>query len=113
MADVQRRPQVETHRVSAIREDSQWTRGFSTSRSSATKSSAAAPHPAEWEDGRSMATRVTSTRFVGRAAELAELSAALEASAAGTPSLALVAGESGVGKSRLAGELTRTARESS
>jgi ATP/maltotriose-dependent transcriptional regulator MalT len=60
-----------------------------------------------------MATRVTSTRFVGRAAELAELCAALEASAAGTPSLALVAGESGVGKSRLAGELTRTARESS
>ena len=49
-----------------------------------------------------MATRVTSTRFVGRAAELAELSAALEASAAGKPSLALVAGESGVGKSRLA-----------
>jgi ATP/maltotriose-dependent transcriptional regulator MalT len=58
-----------------------------------------------------MATRVTSTRFVGRAAELAELSAALGASAAGTPSLALVAGESGVGKSRLASELTRTARE--
>jgi ATP/maltotriose-dependent transcriptional regulator MalT len=58
-----------------------------------------------------MATRVTSTRFVGRAAELAELSAALEASAAGTPSLALVAGESGVGKSRLASELTRAARE--
>jgi len=58
-----------------------------------------------------MATRVTSTRFVGRAAELAELSGALEASAAGTPSLALVAGESGVGKSRLASELTRTARE--
>ena len=53
-----------------------------------------------------MATRVTSTRFVGRAAELAELCAALEASAAGTPSLALVAGESGVGKSRLASELT-------
>jgi ATP/maltotriose-dependent transcriptional regulator MalT len=57
-----------------------------------------------------MATRVTSTRFVGRAAELAELSAALEASAAGTPSLALVAGESGVGKSRLASELTGLAR---
>jgi ATP/maltotriose-dependent transcriptional regulator MalT len=59
-----------------------------------------------------MATRVTSTRFVGRAAELAELCAALEASASGTPSLALVAGESGVGKSRLASELTRAARES-
>ncbi|MEA2377997.1 MAG: hypothetical protein QOD13_1904 [Thermoleophilaceae bacterium] len=60
-----------------------------------------------------MATRVTSTRFVGRAAELAELCAVLEASAAGTPSLALLAGESGVGKSRLASELTRTARASS
>jgi ATP/maltotriose-dependent transcriptional regulator MalT len=59
-----------------------------------------------------MATRVTSTRFVGRAAELAELSQALEASAAGTPSIALLAGESGVGKSRLASELTRLARES-
>ena len=59
-----------------------------------------------------MATRVTSTRFVGRAAELAELSAALEASSAGKPSLALVAGESGVGKSRLASELTETARTS-
>ena len=58
-----------------------------------------------------MATRVTSTRFVGRAAELAQLSAALDAAAAGTPSLALVAGESGVGKSRLASELTHRARE--
>jgi ATP/maltotriose-dependent transcriptional regulator MalT len=57
-----------------------------------------------------MATRVTSTRFVGRAAELAELCAALEASAAGTPALALVAGESGVGKTRLASELTAHAR---
>ena len=58
-----------------------------------------------------MATRVTSTRFVGRATELEELSAALDAAAAGTPSLALVAGESGVGKSRLASELTDRARE--
>jgi ATP/maltotriose-dependent transcriptional regulator MalT len=58
-----------------------------------------------------MATRVTSTRFVGRAAELAELCAAFEASASGKPSLALVAGESGVGKTRLASELTRNARD--
>jgi ATP/maltotriose-dependent transcriptional regulator MalT len=58
-----------------------------------------------------MATRVTSTRFVGRAAELEALSAALEAGVAGTPSLALVAGESGVGKSRLASELADQARE--
>lgn len=59
-----------------------------------------------------MATRVTSTRFVGRAAELARLFAAFEASAAGKPALALVAGESGVGKSRLASELTDAARQS-
>ena len=111
MADVQGPSQAQTHWVPAIREDPRWTPAFSTSRSPATTSSAVAPPPAEWEDSRGMATRVTSTRFVGRAAELAELSAALEASAAGTPSLALVAGESGVGKSRLAGELTRTARE--
>jgi ATP/maltotriose-dependent transcriptional regulator MalT len=58
-----------------------------------------------------MATRVTSTRFVGRAAELAELTAAFEAGAAGTPALALVAGESGVGKTRLASELTDRARD--
>src|SRR5688500_18583916 len=94
MADVKRPPAAETRSVPA------------------SGSIAAALHPAEWEDGPSMATRVTSTRIVGRAAELAELCAALESSAAGTPSLALVAGESGVGKSRLASELTRTARES-
>jgi ATP/maltotriose-dependent transcriptional regulator MalT len=59
-----------------------------------------------------MATRVTSTRFVGRSAELAELSGALDGAAAGKPSLALVAGESGVGKSRLADELTDRGRDS-
>jgi len=59
-----------------------------------------------------MATRMTSARFVGRTAELAELQAALGDAAEGRPSLALVGGESGVGKSRLAGELGRHARES-
>jgi len=54
-----------------------------------------------------MATRVTSTAFVGRAAELAELEAAWRDAAAGRPSLAFVAGESGVGKSRLLTELDR------
>jgi len=58
-----------------------------------------------------VATRVTSTRFVGRGAELAELEAALADAAAGRPSLALVAGESGVGKTRLLAELTRRARD--
>ncbi len=58
-----------------------------------------------------MATRMTSARFVGRAAELAELQAALRDAAERRPSLALVGGESGVGKSRLADELKRHARE--
>jgi ATP/maltotriose-dependent transcriptional regulator MalT len=59
-----------------------------------------------------MSTRMTSARFVGRAGELAELEAALRDAAEGRPSLALVGGESGVGKSRLADELKRHARES-
>ncbi len=59
-----------------------------------------------------MATRMTSARFVGRAEELAELQAALAEAAGSRPSLALVGGESGVGKSRLAEELTRHARAS-
>ncbi len=57
-----------------------------------------------------MATRVTSSRFVGRAAELAELRSALAEAAAGRPSLAFVAGESGVGKTRLVCELERAAQ---
>ncbi len=52
-----------------------------------------------------MATRMTSTRFVGRSAELAELEAALLDAAQSRSSLALVAGESGVGKSRLVSEV--------
>src|SRR5215211_3607259 len=58
-----------------------------------------------------MATRVTSTRLVGRTGELAELEAALREAAEGRPSLAFLAGESGVGKSRLLAELERRARE--
>jgi predicted ATPase len=48
--------------------------------------------------------RVSSATFVGRTAELAVLDAALDGSAAGVPAFAFVAGESGVGKSRLVGE---------
>ena len=59
-----------------------------------------------------MTTRMTSARFVGRSGQLAELEAALRDAAEGRPSLALVGGESGVGKSRLADELKRHARES-
>ena len=56
-----------------------------------------------------MATRVTSSRFIGRTRELAELEAALRDAAAGRPSLAFIAGESGVGKTRLLKELERNA----
>jgi DNA-binding CsgD family transcriptional regulator/tetratricopeptide (TPR) repeat protein len=57
-----------------------------------------------------MATRVTSTHLVGRAHELAELQAALREAADGNPSLAFIAGESGVGKSRLLSEFEHRAR---
>jgi DNA-binding CsgD family transcriptional regulator len=56
-----------------------------------------------------MATRVTSARIVGRTAELTELEAAVADAAAGRPSLAFIAGESGVGKTRLVAELERLA----
>jgi DNA-binding CsgD family transcriptional regulator len=62
-------------------------------------------------DTGSVATRVTSSRLVGRTAELAELEAALSDAAAGRPSLAFLAGESGVGKTRLLGELEQRARD--
>ena len=57
-----------------------------------------------------MASRVTSTTFVGRATELEELRAALAEAVAGKPALAFVAGESGVGKTRLLAELEQAAR---
>ena len=64
-----------------------------------------------WKDGQAkMATRMTSARFVGRAGELAELEAALHDAAGGQSTLVLVAGESGVGKSRLLDELVGRGR---
>jgi len=51
--------------------------------------------------------RLTSNRFVGRAAELRELELAAEAAGARKPGLVLLGGDSGVGKSRLVGELVR------
>jgi DNA-binding SARP family transcriptional activator len=48
--------------------------------------------------------------FVGRGAELAELEAGLEGAIAGRGRLFLLAGEPGIGKSRLAEELARRAR---
>ena len=60
-------------------------------------------------DTGTVATRVTSSRFIGRSRELAELEAALGDASAGRPSLAFIAGESGVGKTRLLKELERGA----
>jgi ATP/maltotriose-dependent transcriptional regulator MalT len=48
-----------------------------------------------------VATRVSASRLIGRAGELAELTAAFDEAAGGAASLAFLAGESGVGKSRL------------
>ncbi|GAA4539472.1 ATP-binding protein [Pseudonocardia xishanensis] len=48
-------------------------------------------------------------RFVGREAELAELTARLEAALAGDPATVLVGGEPGIGKTRLTAELGRLA----
>ncbi len=58
-----------------------------------------------------MSTRVISSRLIGRSAELAQLEAALDGAAAGQAAIAFLAGESGVGKTRLLAELERTARE--
>jgi ATP/maltotriose-dependent transcriptional regulator MalT len=58
-----------------------------------------------------MAVGVSSSRLVGRQRELAELQAALAEAADGRPALAFVAGESGVGKTRLVCELQARAAE--
>src|SRR3954454_16805247 len=59
-----------------------------------------------------MSTRVTSSRLIGRTSELQQLEAALTDASDGRPSLAFVAGDSGVGKTRLLTELVRRARTS-
>ncbi|HWT24314.1 MAG TPA: AAA family ATPase, partial [Solirubrobacteraceae bacterium] len=58
-----------------------------------------------------MAVGVSASRLVGRDRQLAELEGALADAAGGRPSLAFVAGESGVGKTRLVGELQGRAAE--
>src|SRR3954471_5687258 len=55
--------------------------------------------------------RLSSPTFVGRAEELAVLEGALQRAATGTPAFAFIAGESGVGKSRLIAEFEIRARE--
>jgi DNA-binding CsgD family transcriptional regulator/tetratricopeptide (TPR) repeat protein len=52
----------------------------------------------------------TSEVFVGRAGELGELERALDATRAGTGAAVLVAGQAGIGKTRLTSELARRAR---
>jgi DNA-binding CsgD family transcriptional regulator/tetratricopeptide (TPR) repeat protein len=54
-----------------------------------------------------MQTRLTSSHFVGRIGELAELELAVRQATACRPALVLLGGESGVGKTRLVGELER------
>jgi predicted ATPase/DNA-binding NarL/FixJ family response regulator len=54
-----------------------------------------------------MRARLTSSRFVGRTGELAELELALGEASGRRPVLVLVGGDSGVGKSRLVGEFER------
>src|SRR6188472_76685 len=56
-----------------------------------------------------MATRVSSERLVGRGVELARLEEALADATAERPSLAFLAGDSGVGKTRVLAELERRA----
>src|SRR5215208_729330 len=110
MPDVRGAPQVDTPWVQSIREEHQWTPAFTPSTSTPSSQISDAVRPG-WQDWQTMATRMTSDRFVGRSAQLAELEAALREAAEARPSLALVGGESGVGKSRLVDELIRHARE--
>jgi DNA-binding CsgD family transcriptional regulator len=58
-----------------------------------------------------MTLRLSSRVFAGRAAELGELVAALERAIDGQPSLMLVGGEAGMGKSRLLEELAARAAD--
>src|SRR6266511_1644696 len=57
-----------------------------------------------------VALRVTSPVLVGRVAEAAQLWAAFERAVAGSPATVVVAGEAGVGKTRLVSELLARAR---
>ncbi len=58
-----------------------------------------------------MRARLTSSRFIGRVGELAELELAAREAASGRPTLVLLGGDSGLGKTRLVGELERRVTE--
>src|ERR1700745_1526927 len=57
-----------------------------------------------------MSRRGTSPHLIGRETQLAALDAAFEASRRGVPAAMLIAGEAGVGKTRLLREFSATAR---
>ncbi len=58
-----------------------------------------------------MRASLTSSRFVGRVGELAELELALREATGGNPVVVLLGGDSGVGKTRLVGELQQRSAE--
>src|ERR1700756_677262 len=55
-------------------------------------------------DTSAMRSRLTSSHFVGRVGELAELELAAREARSGRPTLVLLGGDSGVGKTRLVSE---------
>ncbi len=63
------------------------------------------------EVGRAIAWNIVPNPFVGRDRELSELARALDDAAAGQGRLFLLAGEPGIGKTRLADEVTKLATE--
>src|SRR4051794_27149949 len=72
------------------------------------KEVARSPQPS---DTRGVGAAVASSVLVGREAELAALRASLSAAASGSPKVLLVAGEAGIGKSRLVGAFEAAATE--
>src|SRR5580658_4628046 len=71
-----------------------------------------APGSRRSSDTSPMPASLTSSRFVGRVGELAELELALREAAEGKPAVVLLGGESGVGKTRIVGELERRMADS-
>jgi DNA-binding CsgD family transcriptional regulator len=66
---------------------------------------------ARYRDTSDMRARLTSSHFVGRVGELAELELALREAAASRPVLVLLGGDSGVGKTRLVSEFEQRTAE--
>lgn len=70
----------------------------------------APPLPSEQSGAPAPAERVAPWPLVGREHELATLTSALDAAERGSPAYAVLTGDAGIGKSRLAGELVARAR---